>query len=519
MPRRWRGTLTIEGLQTGDGRVFAPNSVEWVDPPLPLAWMRDGDQHVNLSEVAPQVGVIDTISRDGSAIPGAGIIDDANEDGAEIIRRMEAGTAPLGNRFPVSVDPDNWEVELIMSDPESDEGEMVMVAAAGRGPLNTLNLRLTVTAALRAAAGDPDPGDDGGEDGVVMMRDACDMMIERFTRLRLRGATLCSVAAWDNVWIELEPEGAEGEDTPPEEGEDEGEMPMVAAAPVAVPAAPPREWFFTPEPDEGDDRLVEQVDGGWAVPLTILDTGQVFGHIARRDQAHRGYSGRYVPPPTSSLGYREFHVGSVQCADGSLVATGPMVVGCDHAPASMALLEARDFYAHSGMGWADGRVVDGRWGPWFSGALRPGLTDEDLRVLRALAPSGDWRPEGGGLEMCAVLSVNVPGFPIARESLAASALPAPAVALSAPRVGLDAEGGLSSLVAAGMVTRCSECAERERERQAMAAGLASADAVLAALGDLRANVVAQLARLERRTRHLEPIAASAMVERVHANGR
>lgn len=517
--RRWRApAITLENTQTGDGRVFAPMAVEWADLPLPLAWMRDGDQHVNLSEVAPQIGIIETISRDGDAIPAAGGIDDENADGAEVIRRMEAGTAPLGSRFPVSIDPDNWEVEIVAT--EGDDEGVILLAAAGQGPLSATSLRATVVAALRAAAGDPDPGEDGGADGVVLFEDTVDAIIERYTRVRVRGATLCSVVALDGAFIELEDVVAEGAETPPAGEPAEAVAAGVAAAPanaVPVPARPPAAWFAEPEPGEGDDRLIEQIDGSWAVPLTITDSGQVFGHIARRDQSHRGYVGRHVPPPMSPSGYREFHVGQVVCDDGSRVATGTLVVGCDHAPPTMSLLEARDHYAHAGMGWADGRVVDGAFGPWFAGALRPGLTEDDLRVLRALTPSGDWRSTGPGgrLELVAVQSVNVPGFPVAREALAASSLRQPAAALDVARVGIAASGEVASLVAAGMVVRCSECAERERERSAVVASLAAVDQVLATLSALRSDV----ARVERRTRHLEPIAASALAERVHANGR
>ncbi len=43
---------------------------------------------------------------------------------------------------------------------------------------------------------------------------------------------------------------------------------------------------------------------------------------------------------------------------------------------------------------------------------------EQVRALRASAPSGDWRPINGALELVAVCQVNVPGFPIARARVA-----------------------------------------------------------------------------------------------------
>ncbi len=507
MPRRWRGTVTLENTQSGDGRVLAPGSVEWADLPLPLAWLRENDQHVDMTTAAPQIGTISALSRVGDAIPGEGEIDTDNPDGAEVVRRMEAGTAPLGNRFPISIDPDNWEVQIVATDQGDDEG-VILLAAAGRGPLTSTSVREVVRSALLAAAGDPDPGDGGGEDGVVLFEDTVDAILERFTRIRVRGATLISCAAFDGAWIELEPEGAEADapaDEPPTEA-------VVAATPVRPPAA----WFSEAEPQAGDERLVEQVDGSWAVPLTILDNGQVFGHIARAGQGHRGYANNRPTPPRSATGYREFHVGHVVCEGGEDIATGALIVGCDHAPLNLRIGSARDHYANSGLGWADGRVVDGEFGPWFSGVLRPNVTEGDLRVLRALSLSGDWRPERGALELCAVLSVNVPGFPIAREAMAASALcsgaSCPVVSLPAAAVGLDESGEIAALVAAGMVTRCATCGENARQRRDVGR---TESAILAAME----NVQEMIARLDRRTRHLEPVAASALRERVHANGR
>lgn len=512
-PRRWRTApaLSMEGVQTGDGRVMADGCFEWAGLPLPLMWSADGDGlHVDLVTATPQVGIIELIERrDGGVIYAEGTMDDEREEAADIIARLEAGEAPLGARFPVSVDPDNWDVEVIMTD--AAEADDMLLFASGRGPITQAAVRSAVASCLRAAAGDPDPGEDGGEGGEVIFQDSVDEILERYTRLRIRGATLINIAAFDQAAIELAPQGAGEEQPPPEEEppaeEPEPEESVAASALVSVPERPPVDWFRVPEPEAGDERLVQQLDGSWAVPLTITDDGQVYGHIARRGQAHRGYSS-YVPPPLSRTGYREFHTGLVVCEDGTEMPTGAMIVGCEHATLELTLGEANDHYAHAGQGWADVRCVDGEFGPWVCGALRPSVTEADLRVLRALSPSGDWRPTPTGLEMCSVLSVNVPGFPVAREAMAASALAASAADSSGPRARVE-DGQVVALVAAGMVTRCSECAERAREREALAAGLASTDRVLAALEEHRAT----LRLLEHRTRHLEPMAASAAVER------
>jgi len=54
--------------------------------------------------------------------------------------------------------------------------------------------------------------------------------------------------------------------------------------------------------------------------------------------------------------------------------------------------------------------------------LRSSATPEQIRALRASAPSGDWRPIRGALELVAVCQVNVPGFPVARARVASGAV-------------------------------------------------------------------------------------------------
>ena len=72
--------------------------------------------------------------------------------------------------------------------------------------------------------------------------------------------------------------------------------------------------------------------------------------------------------------------------------------------------------------FADVHAGEDAYGIWVSGALRPSVTPEQVRAIRASAPSGDWRPIGGSLELVAVCQVNVPGFPIARARVASGAV-------------------------------------------------------------------------------------------------
>lgn len=283
-----------------------------------------------------------------------------------------------------------------------------------------------------------------------------------------------------------------------------------ARVPASVPTAPPVEWFMLPEPrigekflsTLGDEFLVEQGDGSIACPMQISPPGYeglVFAHLARNGQCHVGdYWGPGVcaEPPQSKMGYAPFHVGHVICAGGEDIATGALTMGCEHAEGSN-VERVRDHYAHAGLGWADVRVIDGEYGPWACGALRPDVTDAQVRVLRSLSLSGDWVEYGGSLELLGCLAVNTPGFPIERGALKASGLKVATAKLTASAK----NGRPTKLVAAGMVNRCIECAKRAREQAAAGRG-AGPDPRMDRLVELTAE-------LERRTRHLIPVEAAA----------
>jgi hypothetical protein len=273
---------------------------------------------------------------------------------------------------------------------------------------------------------------------------------------------------------------------------------------LRIAAEPPRWWFELPEPVPGDPHLTEQPDGTLACPLTIADDGQVFGHVARWGQCHVGYPGACVTAPASASGYRDYHLGAVH-TEGAQLAVGCLTIGCDHAPDYLGASGARDHYAHTGLAWGDVRVVDGAMGPWACGALRPDVRPELVRVLRASTLSGDWR----GGELIGVLAVNTPGFPIVRETLAASGVRHLADVRPAARL---RDGATVTLTAAGQVRRCPDCAARAERREVL--GQRSVTVLTEALGEVLAPLAAQLDLVERRTRHLRAAEAEHLRARV-----
>jgi len=178
-------------------------------------------------------------------------------------------------------------------------------------------------------------------------------------------------------------------------------------ASAAPEQLPPAHWFQRPDVDQ-------------LTPLTVTDTGRVFGHIAGWDTCHVGLPG-CVTPPSSPTGYTYFHVAEQRTQDGATLPVGTLVAGPRHADAQLAFRAAQEHYDDPSAAVA--RVVAGEdeHGIWVAGWLLPGATAEALDVFKSSPVSGDWRRVGGSLELIGVCSVNTPGFPVRRVHFASGA--------------------------------------------------------------------------------------------------
>jgi hypothetical protein len=173
---------------------------------------------------------------------------------------------------------------------------------------------------------------------------------------------------------------------------------ITAAATLAVaPLVPPAVWFTNP-------RFAAPS------PIRVHDDGRVTGHVAVWGSCHIGFSEQCVTPPSSATSYAHFLTGEVLCEDGSRHPVGQVTLGTGHAPLNANAARAAIHYDHTGSAVADVTAGEDEHGIWISGALRPGVAPEQVRTLMASDVSGDWRRVGAGLELVAVLAVNVPGF-------------------------------------------------------------------------------------------------------------
>lgn len=345
-----------EELESGDGRKFAKDAIDMRDLPLPLMWqIKSGPGH----DGSVVVGKITHMERTKQGIGHAYGVFDAGAYGREAERLVRGGFIR-----GVSADLDRFEANEEEIEASDDETKKIST-----GKIN-------------------------------------------ITKARVMAVTLVPKPAFQECRIEIVSDVVEQEETVMEDGVyfeevDPADADALVACGVvagAIPVTPPAEWFENPKLKA-------------PMPLTVDDNGRVFGHIAAWHVDHIGMSFGTRPPRSASK-YAYFHTGVVRADSGKDIPVGQLTLAGGHASLNATASEAVRHYDDTASAIADVHAGEDGHGIWVAGALRPGTTPEQVRALRASAPSGDWRPIKGKLELVAVCQVNVPGFPIARARVA-----------------------------------------------------------------------------------------------------
>lgn len=369
-----------EEVETGDNRKFEAGAVDLRNLPLPLVWQIFSDSGHTGSVI---VGRIDYLERVEGGIGNARGVFDTGPYGRECERLVRNKMLNW-----VSADLDKFEASVREVDEEIPE--------------------------VRSLAEDEDL-----EDIVEELEKPRDKKIKNdeitVTKGRIMGVTVVSMPAFQECKIMLDeeesyPEVDFAEDAVYEEVLDDPEAMAAALVAAGAPVVPPRSWFDSP-------KLTAPT------PITVDDDGRVYGHIAAWNVSHIGLPGN-TKPPRSRSNYQYFRTGVLRTDDGTDVAVGQLTLAGGHANMRASAADAVKHYDDTASAMADVTVGEDAFGIWVAGALRPDATPEQVRALRASAPSGDWRPIGGRLELVAVCQVNVPGFPVARVCLASGAITA-----------------------------------------------------------------------------------------------
>jgi hypothetical protein len=352
--------LIPEDVESGDGRKFKKDSIKIRELPLPLLWqIKTGDGH----DGSVVVGRIDYMEKTEDGIGNAYGVFDSGPYGREAERLVRNGFIR-----GVSADLDQFEAKE-----ESSENA------------------------------DKDKDDEIGKKKITI------------NQARVMAATIVAKPAFQECVISVSDEYQEDqeEDMIPEDGiyEESFETFVAAEAVTAsgfllseIPVAPPKKWFENP-------KLTKPT------PIIVGEDGRIYGHIAAWHVNHIGMP-KSTRPPRSRSKYAYFHTGVVRTDDGSDVPVGQLTLAGGHASLYADASAAAKHYDDTASAIADVHAGEDDYGIWVAGSLRPDATEAQIRTLRASAPSGDWRPINGSLELVAVCQVNVPGFPIARAVVA-----------------------------------------------------------------------------------------------------
>jgi len=362
-----------EQLESGDGRKFKKGAIIWRELPLPLMWqIKTGDGHSG----SVVVGRIDHMERIEGGIGKCHGVFDTSPHALEVARLIKNGFIK-----GTSADMDQFEATEEKPELENSDKEKPSIHKK-----------------------------EVGKDKLVI------------TKGRIMGITIVPKPAFQECKIflteELDNNNNNSQQEEPvindgiyvDDADEFDATSLIACGMVAgaIPVNPPSDWFKKP------------VLNG-PTPLTVTDDGQVYGHIASWETDHIGLS-RGTKPPRSRSNYAYFHTGVCKTAEGSDVSVGQLTLAGGHASLEASAADAVKHYDDTASAVADVHAGEDQYGIFVAGALRPGTTPEQVRALRASAPSGDWRPIRGSLELVAVCQVNVPGFPVARARVASGAV-------------------------------------------------------------------------------------------------
>jgi hypothetical protein len=365
--------LIPEGVESGDGRKFKRGSIEMRDLPLPLMWQI---KTANGHDGSVVVGKIERLERTDKGLGNAYGVLDTGAYAKEVERLIRNG-------FIRGISADMDQFEATEDKPDFSELEESEASKKSKNKDKEIaKSKITINKARVMAA-------------TIVPKPAFQE---------------CSISLIDESPLPYQEDAMIPDGIYVDDADVADAQALVACGIVAgaIPVTPPAEWFNNPKLKQ-------------ATPLTIDDMGRVYGHIAAWNVDHIGMS-YGTKPPRSRSNYSYFHTGVIRTDAGSDVPVGQLTLAGGHASLEASAMDAVKHYDDTGSAIADVHAGEDAYGIWVSGALRPSASPEQIRALRASAPSGDWRPIRGGLELVAVCQVNVPGFPIARARVASGAV-------------------------------------------------------------------------------------------------
>lgn len=470
----WQGTLVIEDVKTGDGRMFAANSLEFAPTPLPLSWQRQSSEGHDQSVI---VARIDNIWRDATnplAIMGNGVFDDGGVDGAEALRQIAGGFLK-----GVSVDVDavnEADIEFVFPEGSGDEladmfaAPELMIFNSGRIRGATLvglpafveaQIELVDTLAMPTAS----PSGTGayaasdsewnyathlGRLGMFTDVETAVAAFGHVDHSKVRSGAVSKVAC-QFLHHEILADGSVGGAnltacstaigqilSNPKLGMSltdrraayehlathiraAGLTPQtfaISAMATEVQALYASGLEHTEELPLPDITMFENPNFRELTPITVTASGayqHIFGHGASWDECHLSFPGVCVTAPVEDE-HIYYRLGEVVTASGDTVPVGAITLGTGHASTQPGYDPKKAIEHYDNTGTCVALVASGNddFGIWVSGVILPGTPPARIMELRGAKLSGDWRRIGGQMRLVGMLAVNVPGFPVPR---------------------------------------------------------------------------------------------------------
>lgn len=352
----WEGVLVVEGIESGDSRLFNLGSLDWAELPLPLQYQ---PANIGGHNGSVTVGEITHLARKKNQVYGWGNIFGTaltSEYGDGIRNNMRVGG--------VSVDVDkvkDADVELIYPEAAADGGGGIFAKP-----------ELTI-----------------------------------FNRGRIRGATLVAFPAFVEAKLKMTTTDAvTTASCGCDQDQETDEIVVAAAHTITIPNLPPAHWFSEPTD--------VQLNGA----LTITDEGRVFGIVAPAGTTHRSHPVK-VPRNLDFARFHKGETiveGGGRVVTGVITADCGHAPTENYGTLNNRL----QHYDNSCSVLANVRVGYGRDGHiWAAGALNPGATPSQVAQALSCGMSLDVQPhpdKPGTREFIAAHLVPVPGFPLARTS-------------------------------------------------------------------------------------------------------
>ena len=170
-----------------------------------------------------------------------------------------------------------------------------------------------------------------------------------------------------------------------------------------IPVRPPSSWFDLPDFEWGE---FDNVD-----VLHADNNGRFIGYLGFHGVPHGSFKGKKVYMPKEKS-HDFFHLKSVTCEDGTKVLTGTITFDTEHSAKGSTPEQIKKHFEKTGWVAADVRIIDDGKGYLAVGALRPEITENQIREINGSCLSGEWEPEPGKTEnrLRAIAAVNIPAF-------------------------------------------------------------------------------------------------------------